>query len=100
MELMAVVTVVGILLTIAVSVYSGSIEKSRIANCNTNKKTIQIAIARVAALEGKNLSSIQGIDLEPYIRGGLSSLTCDAQTNPRHTYSIVNGVIYPAHNHQ
>lgn len=99
-ELMVTILILGLILSVVVPLFSTSIENQRIKECDASKKIIQSAIMRAAAVTGKDLANITSVDCNRFISGGISSLTCDAKTNPVHTYAVVGGVISPAHNHR
>lgn len=99
-ELIVTVFILGLILSVAVPLFSNSIENQRIKECDASKKIVGSAIMRAAAVTGKDLANITSADCNRFINGGISSLACDAQTNPIHTYSVVGGVISPAHNHR
>lgn len=99
-ELMITVAILGIVLSSAIGLFNLSTQKSYIETCNENMVTITTAINRAAALNGKNLDAITDADVNPYITGGMSSLKCQAQKNPRPSYHVQGGQISPVHNHQ
>lgn len=100
LELMAVIAILGVLAVAAIGMFDVSTEKARVAQCDNNKKTIEIAINRAAAIYELPKTSINDAQVSPYITGGLSALQCTAKKNPQATYHVVNGVISPAHNHK
>ena len=99
-ELLAVVAILGILSVAAVGLFDISTEKARVQECDNNIKTIEIAINRAAAIYELPKTSINDAQVNPYINGGLASLSCSAKKNPQSTYHVVDGIINPAHNHK
>ena len=98
-ELMATVAILGVLVTAALATFDAATEKQRIAACEANLDTIEIAIHRAAAIYEKPLNLIDNDDVNPFIKGGIAALQCEAHNNPQPSYSVVNGVISPAHSH-
>ena len=97
---MVTVSILGILVTAAVGVFDISTQKQRIVACDTNKETIELAIARAAAIYEKPVGQIFDADVDPFITGGIASLQCEANKNPQARYHVINGVISPQHNHR
>lgn len=99
-ELMVTILILGLILSVAVPLFSTSIENQKIKDCDANKKIVQSAINRAAAVTGKDLANITSADCNRFISGGISSLVCNAKTNPVHTYTVAGGILSPAHNHR
>lgn len=98
-ELAVVVAIMGILLLGAWGLFDRSIQYENLRQCQNNVETINQAIVRSAAIDGRSLAGIDNAAVNPYITGGSASLKCSVRKNPQPTYKVVGGKITPAHSH-
>jgi prepilin-type N-terminal cleavage/methylation domain-containing protein len=63
-ELMVVLLIIGILVAIAIPVYTSTQKNAKEKTCAANVRTIEGAVAQCAAEEGKELKDVVQADLE------------------------------------
>lgn len=100
-ELMTVVAIMGVLLTVAWALFDRSTQEAYKIENKQNIAIINKAVTRAALTLEQSRNSLSAAQVSNFLPGGgLSSLKCQVRGCPANgKYTLVNGVINPAHNH-
>lgn len=90
LELMAVVLILGILVSIAVASYTLSLERSRRVTCQMNQRTLSNAVLSYAEQHGSLPSALSQIEDQVSVAEGQFG-RCPADSRVEYDYDPLNG---------